>query len=99
MRLDDIIGFIVLLVIGYTPLWFAYTARRRWVRVVLALIAAFCLWMSAGIFVLGGSADSLQGSSIPILMLILGAICGLSALGALVLAFIPAKPRATTPSL
>ena len=91
MSIGEVVGFVAFLAIGYVPLWFAWRARRRWVRVVLALVATVCLPLIGSLFLLAGSGDSIQGGPIPIVMMLLACVCGLSALVALVLAFVPVR--------
>ncbi|HEX5163308.1 MAG TPA: hypothetical protein VFV88_16410 [Steroidobacteraceae bacterium] len=91
MSIADAIGIAIFLLIGCAPLWFAYRARRRWVRMVLGLVAAILLPVVGSLLLLAGSGDSIQGGPVPIVMLILAFACLLAALMALVLAFVPVK--------
>jgi len=87
---------IVFMAIGYVPLWFAYHTRRPGLRVLLCLFAALYLPICGSLLLLAGSADSIQGGPIPVVMMVLAVICGLSAIGAVVLARRPMARDDTT---
>ena len=88
MNVADAIGLVIFLLIGYAPLWFAIRARRRWVRIVLALAATLLLPLVASLLLLAGSADQIQDGPVPLVMIVLATACGISALVALAFVFI-----------
>jgi len=91
VSLGEVISLIVFMLIGFVPLVFAIRARRRWVRVLLALVAAFLLPLTGSLLLLAGSGDSIQGGPFPIMVMIMSITCGLGAIGALIVAFRPIR--------
>ncbi len=91
MSAGEFVGLVIFMLVGYVPAWFAMRTRRRWLRILLALVASFYLLMSAALILLAGSADQIQGTTVATLVLALAIACGLSALAAFALAFIPVK--------
>jgi len=91
VSVGEVISLVVFMLIGFVPLVFAIRARRRWVRVLLAVIAAFLLPMIGSLLLLAGSGDSIQGGPFPIMVIVMSITCGLGALVALVVAFLPVR--------
>jgi hypothetical protein len=81
----------IFMLAGYLPVWFAITTRRRWLRVLLGLVASFYLSIYAAIILLAGSADQIQGETVDDVLFVLAIVCGISALATFILAFIPVK--------
>jgi hypothetical protein len=91
VTVGEVISLIVFMLIGFVPLWFAIRARRRWLRVLLSLVAVFLLPMFGSLLLLAGSGDSIQGGPFPILMMVMSIACGLGAIAALIVAFLPVR--------
>jgi hypothetical protein len=65
-----------------------------WLRVLLGLVGSLYLLMYGSMILLAGSAAQIQGESLTVVLMALAVVSGLSALAALVLAFIPVKRAA-----
>ncbi len=88
--ITELLTAALFIALGNLPLVFAIRARRRWVRVLLALSASFCLLMLAVLIMFAAVGDGSR-DNIPVATMAL--LCAINAVVALVFAFIPVKPR------
>ena len=93
--MGEVAGLLIFMLVGYVPAWFAFKTPRRWLRILLGLGASFYLLIAASLILLAGSADRIQGKAVAVVILALAIVCGLSALAAFVLAFMPVKTPST----
>ena len=87
--ITELLSAALFIALGNLPLVFAVRARRRWVRVLLALLASFCLLMIAVLILFAAVGDG-SHDNIPVATMAL--LCAINSVVALVYAFIPIKP-------
>ena len=85
---------IAFLLPGCALLTFAVRTSRRWLRVVLALCAAFYLLIYAVMLMFSVAGDDHETGMLGYITVGLSALVGLSSLGCLVVAFRPINRRA-----